>query len=104
MPRRVVTSITIFTHHAGSRSKWSGICEYVPALLLLRHALFGPVLRATCGYSGFPQLMHPYCSISRPLGSRTVPTTDAAFNCARAGADRDELATARASAAADHLA
>jgi hypothetical protein len=48
--------------------------------------------------------MHPYCSISQPLGSRTVPTTDAVFNCARAGADRDELATVRASAAADDLA
>jgi hypothetical protein len=48
--------------------------------------------------------MHPYCSISQPLGSRTVPTTDAVFNCARAGADRDELATGRAPAAADDLA
>jgi hypothetical protein len=48
--------------------------------------------------------MHSYCSISQPLGPRTVPTTDAVFNCARAGADRDELATERASAAADDLA
>jgi hypothetical protein len=49
------------------------------------------------------QLMHPYCSISQPLESRTVPSR-AVFNCARAGADRDELATGRASAAADDLA
>jgi hypothetical protein len=48
--------------------------------------------------------MHPYRSISQPLGSRSVPTTDAVFDCARAGADRDELATGRTSAAADHLA
>jgi hypothetical protein len=47
--------------------------------------------------------MHPYCSISQPLESRTVPSR-AVFNCARAGADRDELATGRASAAADDLA
>src|SRR5262245_516657 len=40
IPRRVVTSITTFTHHAGSRSKWSVICEDGPVLLLLGHALF----------------------------------------------------------------